>query len=134
MLEALVAKAAMADTLEARTLALEEERFTVARANQIADAKRAGKWTLALEQQGDRLADMAKRLNEDRVKALETHWEAAPVVIAPGGERQGNVSHELSLSDEENEAALAIAKMKGKPVADVRKSMIEEKKLQVAAQ
>ena len=40
---------------------------------------------------------MAKRLNEDRVKALETHWEAAPVVIAPGGERQKDVSTELQL-------------------------------------
>ena len=101
----------------------------MARANQISDAKRSGKWTLALEQQGDRLADMAKRLNEDRVKALETHWEAAPVVIAPGGERQADVqANMLSLSDDEQEAAKAVARMQGKPLADVQKSMLEEKK------
>jgi len=105
MLEALAAKAAKAEALEARTLALEEERFTVARANQIEAAKRSGKWTLALEQQGDRLADMAKRLSEDRVKALETHWEAAPVVIAQGVERQKDVQTELQL-DTSTEAIL----------------------------
>lgn len=106
MLEALVARAAKADVLEARTIALEEERFNVSRANQIADAKRSGKWTLALEQQGDRLADMAKRLNEDRVRALETHWEAAPVVIAPGGERPGNVQSTELLLEASTEAIL----------------------------
>jgi hypothetical protein len=127
MLEALVAKAAKADALEARTLALEEERFTVARTSQIEAAKRSGKWTLALEQQGDRLADMAKRLNEDRVKALETHWEAAPVVIAPGGERQPEVKT-LTLSDEEMEAARRVALMQGKTFEAVCKNMIEAKK------
>lgn len=86
-LEALQRDAAKMLELEAKLVALEDREYAREREVLIADAKRQGKWTLALEQQGDRAADMARRLSESRVKALETHWGAAPVVIAPGGER-----------------------------------------------
>lgn len=86
-LEALQRDAAKKLELEAKLVALEDREYAREREVLIADAKRQGKWTLALEQQGDRAADMARRLSESRVKALETHWGAAPVVIAPGGER-----------------------------------------------
>jgi hypothetical protein len=86
-LEALQRDAAKKVELEAKLIALEDREYAREREVLIADAKRSGKWTLALEQQGDRAADMARRLGESRVKALETHWGAAPVVIAPGGER-----------------------------------------------
>lgn len=125
MLEALARSAAKTGMLEARLATLEEDRFSVARAAQLDAAKRAGKWTLALEQQGDRLAGMAQRLNEDRVKALETHWGAASVVIAPGGERQAQ--HQISLSEAEESTAQQVAKLTGKPVEAVRKTMLEQK-------
>jgi hypothetical protein len=125
MLEALARSAAKTETLETRLRTLEEDRFSVARAAQIDAAKRAGKWTLALEQQGDRLAGMAQRLGEDRVKALETHWGAASVVIAPGGERQAQ--HQISLSEAEESTAQQVAKLTGKPVEAVRKTILEQK-------
>jgi len=126
-LEALQRDASKKVELEAKLIALEDREYAREREVLINDAKRAGKWTLALEQQGDRAADMARRLSESRVKALETHWGAAPVVIAPGGERQPEVKT-LTLSDEELEAARRVAQMQGKPVEQVCKSMLEAKK------
>jgi hypothetical protein len=130
-LEALQRDAAQKLELEAKLIALEDREYAREREVLIADAKRQGKWTLALEQQGDRASDMARRLKESRVNALETHWSAAPVVIAPGGERQPEVKT-LTLSDEEMEAARRVALMQGKTFEAVCKNMIEAKKNRAA--
>jgi phage I-like protein len=128
LLEALQRNAARAVELEAKLVSLEDREYAREREVMISNAKRAGKWTLALEQQADRLADMARRLGENRVKALETHWDAAPVVIAPGGEREAD-HKTLTLSESEETAAISVAKMQGKDLEVVRKSMLAAKSL-----
>ena len=130
-LEALQRDAAKMLELQTQLHALEDREYIRERDVLIAKAKAEGKWTLALEQQGDRHADMAKRLGEGRVKALESHWESVAPVIHQGREQQAAIVTELSLSDEEIEASVAVAKMQSKSVTDVQKSMIEQKRLKL---
>lgn len=93
-LEALQRDAARKVELETQLHALEDREYARERDVLIAKAKAEGKWTLALEQQGDRHADMAKRLSEGRVKALESHWESVAPVIHQGREQQAR--HEVT--------------------------------------
>lgn len=126
MLEALKRDATKTIELEAKLKGLEDRDFQRERSVMLDRAKRDGKWTLALEQQCDTYASMAYRLGESRVAALESFWGSAPVVIAPGGAQQPPVK-QVSLSEDEEIAAQAVAKMTGKAVEIIRQSMLEQK-------
>lgn len=128
-LEQVFAKAARVELLGARNLELEADRFKVARAAQVQQAKADGRWTMALEERGDAVVDLARRCGEDPVKTLEAHWSSAPVMIAPGG--MAPPKHEgqtLALSAAEEETAKATAKMMNIPLEDTRKSLLNAKK------
>ena len=105
-LEALQRDAAKMLELQTQLQALEDREYTRERDVLIAKAKAEGKWTLALEQQGDRHADMAKRLGEGRVKALESHWESVAPVIHQGREQQARHEATEMRLEESTEAIL----------------------------
>lgn len=71
-----------------RLEALERESFSARRTVLLDGAKRAGKWTAGLEKQADRTADRARKLGEDPIAAMQELFDHAPVVVAPGQERQ----------------------------------------------
>ncbi len=129
-LEALTRDAAVKPVLEARVLELEEERFQVAREFRIGQAKRDGRWTKALEEQGDRFATMARQLQDDPVKALDAHWSSAPVMVAPGGMTQPQPSSEqtIQLSEEEESTLKQSAAAMGLKLEDVRAAHIATKR------
>lgn len=105
-LEALQRDAAKMLELQTQLQALEDREYTRERDVLISKAKAEGKWTLALEQQGDRHADMAKRLGEGRVKALESHWESVAPVIHQGREQQARHEATEMRLEESTEAIL----------------------------
>lgn len=125
-LEQVFAKAARVELLEARNLELEADRFKVARAAQVQQAKTDGRWTAALEERGDAVVDLARRCGEDPVKTLEAHWNAAPVMIAPGGMTPPKHEGQTVKLSETTEAYLAEhAKRLNIPLEDVRKKFLE---------
>lgn len=129
LLEAISKQAARVPDLETKIKTLEDERFTTARAELTAKAKREGRWTLALEERGDAVVSLAKRCNEDAVKTLEAHWNSAPVLVAPGGatppKHEGQT---LTLSDDEEATAAAVAKMLHISLEDSRTNILTAKK------
>lgn len=114
--------------LESRLLQLQEREYQRERAVLLDEAKRAGRWTRALEEAGDRVADMARRLHDDPVAALRAHWAAAPVVVAPGGERQAERPTVLELSEVEERTLRDAAAAMGLSLEMLRRLHIESRR------